>query len=45
MLDYAIVDKVDMEKEMTDSKLNLKLLMNGSSDSRNEQMILVAESK
>ncbi|RXN12626.1 rho guanine nucleotide exchange factor 16-like protein [Labeo rohita] len=45
VLDYAIVDKVDMEKEMTDSKLNLKLLMNGSSDSRNEQMILVAESK
>ncbi|XP_043102324.1 rho guanine nucleotide exchange factor 16 [Puntigrus tetrazona] len=41
VLDYAIVDKVVMETEMTDSKLNLKLLMNPN----NEQMILVAESK
>ncbi|XP_016141773.1 rho guanine nucleotide exchange factor 16-like [Sinocyclocheilus grahami] len=41
VLDYATVDKVEVEEELTDSKLNLKLLMNASS----EQMILVAESK
>ncbi|KAK2899060.1 hypothetical protein QQF64_031529 [Cirrhinus molitorella] len=45
VLDYATVDKVEVEEEMTDSKLNLKLLMNANSDSRSEQMILVAESK
>uniref|UniRef100_A0A672PD61 Rho guanine nucleotide exchange factor 16-like n=1 Tax=Sinocyclocheilus grahami TaxID=75366 RepID=A0A672PD61_SINGR len=39
VLDYATVDKVEVEEELTDSKLNLKLLMNASS----EQMILVAE--
>ncbi|XP_016419464.1 rho guanine nucleotide exchange factor 16-like isoform X2 [Sinocyclocheilus rhinocerous] len=41
VLYYATVDKVEVEEELTDSKLNLKLLMNPSS----EQMILVAESK
>ncbi len=41
VLDYATVDKVEVEEETTDSKLNLKLLMNANS----EQMILVAESK
>ncbi|KAF4109582.1 hypothetical protein G5714_008834 [Onychostoma macrolepis] len=41
VLDYATVDKVEAEEEMTDSKLNLKLLMHASS----EQMILVAERK
>ncbi|XP_073674754.1 rho guanine nucleotide exchange factor 16 [Garra rufa] len=45
VLDYATVDKVEVEEEMTDSKLNLKLLMNANSDSRNEQMTLVADSK
>ncbi|XP_042618833.1 rho guanine nucleotide exchange factor 16-like [Cyprinus carpio] len=44
MLDYATVDKVEVEEEMTDSKLNLKLLMNPNSHGRSEQ-ILVAESK
>uniref|UniRef100_A0A673GHG6 Rho guanine nucleotide exchange factor 16-like n=1 Tax=Sinocyclocheilus rhinocerous TaxID=307959 RepID=A0A673GHG6_9TELE len=37
VLYYATVDKVEVEEELTDSKLNLKLLMNPSS----EQMILV----
>lgn len=41
VFDYATVDKVEVEEETTDSKLNLKLLMNANS----EQMILVAESK
>ncbi|XP_016339811.1 rho guanine nucleotide exchange factor 16-like [Sinocyclocheilus anshuiensis] len=40
VLDYATVDKVEVEEELTDSKLNLKLLMNPSSE-----QILVAESK
>ncbi|XP_016150440.1 rho guanine nucleotide exchange factor 16-like [Sinocyclocheilus grahami] len=44
VLDYATVDKVEVEEERTDSKLNLKLLMNPNSDGRSEQ-ILVAESK
>uniref|UniRef100_A0A8C2C4M5 Rho guanine nucleotide exchange factor (GEF) 16 n=1 Tax=Cyprinus carpio TaxID=7962 RepID=A0A8C2C4M5_CYPCA len=44
VLDYATVDKVEVEEEMTDSKLNLKLLMNPNSHGRSEQ-ILVAESK
>ncbi|XP_016348293.1 rho guanine nucleotide exchange factor 16-like isoform X2 [Sinocyclocheilus anshuiensis] len=44
VLDYATVDKVEVEEELTDSKLNLKLLMNPNSDGRSEQ-ILVAESK
>uniref|UniRef100_A0A671KNY4 Rho guanine nucleotide exchange factor 16-like n=1 Tax=Sinocyclocheilus anshuiensis TaxID=1608454 RepID=A0A671KNY4_9TELE len=38
VLDYATVDKVEVEEELTDSKLNLKLLMNPSSE-----QILVAE--
>uniref|UniRef100_A0A8C2KUV4 Rho guanine nucleotide exchange factor (GEF) 16 n=1 Tax=Cyprinus carpio TaxID=7962 RepID=A0A8C2KUV4_CYPCA len=41
VLDYATVDKVEVEEEMTESKLNLKLRMSPSS----EQMILVAESR
>ncbi|XP_059379720.1 rho guanine nucleotide exchange factor 16-like [Carassius carassius] len=45
VLDYATVDKVEVEEEMTDSKLNLKLLMNPNSHGRSELMILVAESK
>ncbi|XP_048066717.1 rho guanine nucleotide exchange factor 16 [Megalobrama amblycephala] len=45
VLDYATVEKVEMEEEMTDSKLNLKLQMNPNSEGRCEQMILVAESK
>ncbi|XP_051759428.1 rho guanine nucleotide exchange factor 16 [Ctenopharyngodon idella] len=45
VLDYATVEKVEMEEEITDSKLNLKLHMNPNSEGRCEQMILVAESK
>ncbi|KAK9970261.1 hypothetical protein ABG768_026217 [Culter alburnus] len=45
VLDYATVEKVEMEEEMTDSKLNLKLQMNPNSEGRCEHMILVAESK
>ncbi|XP_067251438.1 rho guanine nucleotide exchange factor 16 [Chanodichthys erythropterus] len=45
VLDYATVEKVEMEEEMTDSKLNLKLQMNPNSEGRCEYMILVAESK
>uniref|UniRef100_A0A8C1U5F5 Rho guanine nucleotide exchange factor (GEF) 16 n=1 Tax=Cyprinus carpio TaxID=7962 RepID=A0A8C1U5F5_CYPCA len=44
VLDYATVDKVEVEEEMTDSKLNLKLLMNPNSHGRSEQ-ILVALTK
>ncbi|XP_051964384.1 rho guanine nucleotide exchange factor 16 [Xyrauchen texanus] len=45
VLDYATVENVEVEMEMIDSKLNLKLLMSPNSDGRTEQMILVAESK
>ncbi|XP_052459511.1 rho guanine nucleotide exchange factor 16 [Carassius gibelio] len=45
VLDYATVDKVEVEEEMTDSKLNLKLLMNRNSSGRSELVTLVAESK
>ncbi|XP_067269247.1 rho guanine nucleotide exchange factor 16 [Pseudorasbora parva] len=45
VLDYATVEKVEVEEEMTDSKLSLKLLMNPNSEGRCEQMIFVAESK
>lgn len=45
MLDYATVEKVEVEEEITDSKLNLKMMMNPNSEGRCEQMIFVAESK
>ncbi|XP_051509761.1 rho guanine nucleotide exchange factor 16-like [Myxocyprinus asiaticus] len=45
VLDYATVENVEVEEEMTDSKLNLKLVMNPNSDGRAEQMMLVAECK
>lgn len=45
VLDYATVEKVEVEEEMTDSKLNLKLMMSPNSEGRCEQMIFVAESK
>ncbi|NP_001116755.1 rho guanine nucleotide exchange factor 16 [Danio rerio] len=45
VLDYATVEKVEVEEEMSDSKLNLKLMMNPNSDGRSEQLVLVAENK
>lgn len=45
VLDYATVEKVEVEEEITDSKLNLKMMMNPNSEGRCEQMIFVAESK
>ncbi|KAK7146451.1 hypothetical protein R3I93_014027 [Phoxinus phoxinus] len=45
VLDYATVEKVEVEEEITDSKLSLKLTMSPNSEGRCEQMIFVAESK
>lgn len=45
VLDYATVENVSVQEELSDSKLNLKLLMNPNSDSRSEHMTLVAESR
>jgi len=45
VLDYATVEKVEVEEVITESKLNLKLIMNPNSEGRCEQMIFVAESK
>ncbi|KAG1925640.1 rho guanine nucleotide exchange factor [Pimephales promelas] len=45
VLDYATVEKVEVEEAITESKLNLKLIMNPNSEGRCEQMIFVAESK
>ncbi|XP_056319088.1 rho guanine nucleotide exchange factor 16 [Danio aesculapii] len=45
VLDYATVEKVEVEEEISDSKLNLKLMMNPNSDGRSEQLVLVAENK
>ncbi|XDV48536.1 hypothetical protein PO909_017935 [Leuciscus waleckii] len=45
VLDYATVEKVEVEEEITDSKLNLKLMMNPNSEGRCEQMTFVPESK
>ncbi|CAM4735940.1 unnamed protein product [Leuciscus chuanchicus] len=45
VLDYATVEKVEVEEEITDSKLNLKLMMSPNSEGRCEQMTFVPESK
>ncbi|KAI7789945.1 rho guanine nucleotide exchange factor 16 [Triplophysa rosa] len=45
VLDYATVENVSVQEELSDSKLNLKLLMNPNSDGRSEHMTLVAESR
>ncbi|TRY99427.1 hypothetical protein DNTS_022985 [Danionella cerebrum] len=43
--DYATVEKVDVEEDGGEARLNLKLLMNASSEGRGDQLVLVAESR
>ncbi|KAA0701366.1 Rho guanine nucleotide exchange factor 16 [Triplophysa tibetana] len=45
VLDYATAENVSVQEELSDSKLNLKLLMNPNSDGRSEHMTLVAETR